>query len=288
VNSLAVLVPIITNPLVPPLQAMLQWLNGIIAPYNPIPQYVGSYAIALVVVAIVVKLITYPLNLTQMRSMRSMQQLQPKLTELQKQHKGDREKMSQAQMDLYKEHGVNPFGGCLPLVITMVLLLSLYGAIMGLTKEMAGQPFLWIPNIAACEPNPLCKAAPMGLPIMVIIMVVSQVLYQKYMTPPSTDPQAKSMNAMMKFMPLMFGYFFLTLPAGLVLYYLVFNVVSIVQQLFMNRSLGGGTPGMALAVPVAGSASPEVAVPDERAAGTEPSSDERGETRRRRRRKAGN
>lgn len=272
--------PLISNPLVPPLQQMLQWLAGAIEAmpwYGQVSVYVGSYAIALILVAVVVKLLTYPLSLVQMRSMRSMQQLQPKMAELQVRYKGDREKLSQAQMELYKEHGVNPFGGCLPLVITMVVLLSLYGAIAGLSQEMRGQPFFWIQDIAVCEPNPMCKQAPMmAIPILVVTMIVSQVLYQKYLTPPTTDPQAKSMNTMMKFMPLLFGYIFLTLPAGLVLYYLVFNIVSIVQQVFMNRHLGATT--VALPVPVEGGAvAPSPGAPEEQA------TNERGEGRRRRR-----
>ncbi len=278
-NTWSVL-PLISNPLVPPLQQMLQWLAGAIEAmpwYGQVSVYVGSYAIALILVAVVVKLLTYPLSLVQMRSMRSMQQLQPKVAELQERYKGDREKLSQAQMELYKEHGVNPFGGCLPLLITMVVLFSLYGAIAGLSQEMRGQPFFWIQDIAVCEPNPMCKQAPMmAIPILVVTMIVSQVLYQKYLTPPTTDPQAKSMNTMMKFMPLLFGYIFLTLPAGLVLYYLVFNIVSIVQQVFMNRHLGATT--VALPVPVeGGAAAPSPGAPEERA------TNERGEGRRRRR-----
>jgi YidC/Oxa1 family membrane protein insertase len=276
--------PLITNPLVPPLQQMLQWLARSIEAmpwYGQVSVFVGSYAIALILVAIVVKLATYPLSLMQMRSMRSMQQLQPKMAELQERYKGDREKLSQAQMELYKEHGVNPFGGCLPLVITMVLLISLYGAIRGVSSQMQGQPFFWISDISVCEPNPVCKSAPMGIPILVIVMIVSQVLYQKYLTPPSTDPQAKSMNAMMKFMPLVFGYIFLSLPAALVLYYLVFNVVSIAQQVFMNRQLGATTMALSVPVPVAGgAAAADPGAPEES------TSNDRGEGRRRRRKKS--
>jgi YidC/Oxa1 family membrane protein insertase len=269
------------NPLIPPLERMLQWLNDAVAPLNPIPELVGSYAIALVLVAILVKVVTYPLTVSQMRSMRNMQALQPKMRELQERHKGDREKLGQAQMELYREEGVNPFGGCLPLIITMVVLFSLYGAITSLQPQMEGQPFFWIQNIAVCEPNPMCPALPLGVPFLVILMVLSQVLYQKYLTPPSTDPQAKAMNATMKFMPLIFGVFFLTLPAALVLYYFVFNLVSIVQQVFINRQLGPKT--MELSVPVVGDASGSPApAPD---LVEEQPSHERGESRRRRRKK---
>jgi YidC/Oxa1 family membrane protein insertase len=275
------------NPLVPPLTRMLAWLNDTIQPLNPFPQYIGSMAIALILVATLIKLVTYPLSLTQMRSMRKMQQLQPEIAELQQKHKGDREKLGQAQMELYREKGVNPFGGCLPLVITMVVLISMYGAINALKGEMAGQPFLWIPNIGDCEANPGCQhlpVLPVGVPILLLVMVASQFLYQKYMTPPSADPSAQAMNASMKFMPLLFGFFFISVPAGLVLYYLVFNVVSILQQLLMNRHLG--PPSMMLPVPVSDEkgarAGPEPgAMPPK-----EQGSDERGDRRRRRKKNA--
>jgi YidC/Oxa1 family membrane protein insertase len=276
----------ISNPLVPPLQALLEWMNAVISPHNPFPQVIGSYAIALILIAILVKLVTYPLTLTQTRSMRSMQNLQPKMAELQDRHKGDREKLAAAQMELYKEHGVNPFGGCLPLIITMVLLISIYAAIRGLTAQMSGQPFFWIQNIAVCEPNPRCTSVPYGIPILIIIMVLTQFMYQKYLTPPTADPQAKSMNSMMKFMPLMFGFFFLTVPAGLVLYYLVFNVVSIAQQLFMNRQMGA--PRMQLPVPVTGAADGGSAgpAPGDGTDVQEPMTNERSDGRRRRRKKS--
>lgn len=282
-NVLTLWVTLISNPLVPPLERMLEWMNAVIQPYNPIPELVGSYAIALILVGVIVKVVTYPLNLVQMKSMRSMQQLQPKMAELQKRYKGEREKLAQAQMELYKEHGVNPFGGCLPLIVTLVLLFSLYGAITNLGPQMAGQPFFWIPDIAVCEPNPLCKTMPAGIPILVITMILSQVLYQRYLTPPTADPQAQSMNAMMKFMPLVFGYFFLSLPAGLVLYYLVFNLVSIVQQVFVNRMLDSASAAPSVA---GGGPDPTLAedVGAEAEAGEE-ASDEQREVRRRRRRK---
>jgi YidC/Oxa1 family membrane protein insertase len=277
--SLAILLQFV-NPLVPPLQALLQWLNDTVKPYNPIPEQLGSFAIALILIAIIVKVVTYPLSLAQTRSMRSMQQLQPKLAELNQKHKGDREKLAQAQMELYREHGVNPFGGCLPLVITMVVLFSLYAAIDGLKVQMQNQPFFWIQDIALCEPSPFCdQANAMAIPFLVVVMILSQLLYQKYLTPPTTDPQAQSMNAVMKFMPLMFGFIFIRLPAGLVLYYLVFNFVSIAQQLYMNRKLGMTT--MVLPVPGSSDQDPVPAPPPQE----ELASHERGDVRRRRRKK---
>jgi YidC/Oxa1 family membrane protein insertase len=271
------------NPFVAPLEQMLAWLAEFLTPIvAPVSAFISPYAAALILVAVLVKVLTYPLTAAQTKSMRAMQSLQPELAALQQKHKGDREKLAQAQMELYKEKGVNPFGGCLPLIITLVVLFSLYGAITGLTEEMAGQNFLWIQDISVCEPNPMCGSV-MAIPILVVIMIVSQMLYQKYLTPPTTDPNAQTMATVMKFMPLLFGYIFLTLPAGLVLYYLVFNVVSIVQQVFLNRQLGQNT--MMLAVPVAEGAGVSPAPAAEPLAPEEETSHERGDGRRRRRKK---
>lgn len=239
------MVYVLSNPFTGFFQQLLVMLNDVVARYVPLPEAISSYAVAILLVALLVKLVTYPLTATQQRSMRSMQALQPQLAELQKRHKGDREKMGQAQMELYREHGVNPFGGCMPLVVQMVVLLGLYRAVMGLANagKLTGEQFLWIPDLSKCEPSPLCGAQEALLfwpiPILVILMVVSQFLYQKFLTPPSTatDPQQQAMNSAMKLMPLFFAYIFIKLPAGLVLYYAVFNFISIAQQIWLNRRL---------------------------------------------------
>jgi YidC/Oxa1 family membrane protein insertase len=248
---------LLSNPFTAPLQALLVWLSDMAAKL-PLPESISSYAVAILIVAVLVKVVTQPLTNQQQKSMRKMQALQPKINELQKKYKDDREKLSQAQMELYREHGVNPFGGCLPLVIQMVVLFGLWRAIYGLTTlpdgspgPMAGERFLWVPNLAACEPSPLCgketALLPYAIPILVILMVISQFLYQKVMTPPtqSSDPQQQTMNQMMKLMPLMFAYIFIKLPAGVVLYYATFNIVGLVQQTLINRTLSSGSQSLA-------------------------------------------
>lgn len=248
----------LTNPLTEPLVRLLAILNDAAAGM-PLPAVISSYAVAIVLIAVIVKLLTYPLTATQMRSTRSMQELQPKLKVLQKKHKDDREGLAQAQMDLYKEHGVNPLGGCLPLVVQMVILFGLYSAIRQLSQSGAldGQRFLWIGNLAKCEVSPLCSdvgatgvtlpGTEIGIPILLVILVVSQFAYQKFATPPSTDPQAQAMNQTMKFMPLFFAFIFARLAAGLVLYYAIFNLVTVAQQAFMSRGSGSsGSSGLSL------------------------------------------
>jgi len=253
------------NPLTPILERLIQWLHAL-ATQLPLPDAVSPYAVAIIGIALLVKLATYPLNVTQMRSMRAMQALQPKLKELQARHGDDREAMAQKQLELYREHQVNPFGGCLPMIVQIPVLFGLYSAIRALGNEgrgpMAGERFLWIPDLSMCEPNPICGAASppgevfgLAIPILLILMVVSQMLFQKFMTPPTTDPQAQAMQSVFKWMPLLFAFMFASLSAGLVLYYTMFNVVAIAQQYAMLRSFG--PPGEAAAATEAAEARDE-------------------------------
>ena len=232
---------LLLEPLIKPLQTFLIWLNGLVADVVPLPSSVSSWAIAIIIVAVIVKLGTQPLTSKQQESMRKMQELQPKVNALQKKHKDDREKLSQAQMELYREEGVNPFGGCLPLVVQMVVLIGMWRAIMGLAAtELAKAKFLWVPSLGQCEPSPMCgqelSLLPYAVPILLITMVSSQIAYQRLMTPPTqaSDPQQQAMQSMMKFMPLLFAWIFIKFPAGLVLYYAAFNLVGLVQQSWIN------------------------------------------------------
>jgi YidC/Oxa1 family membrane protein insertase len=231
---------LLSNPLTRPFQMLLEYLNAF-ATSLPLPGWVSSWSVAILLVAVLIKVITQPLMSQQQASMKRMQALQPQLNDLQKRYKDDREKLSQAQMELYKAQGVNPFGGCLPLVIQMVVLFALWRAIYGLAGTtanpgvMAGARFLWIPDLSQCEPSPMCGGQfallPVAIPFMLITMVASQMAYQHFLTPPSqsNDPQQQAMASMSKMMPLLFAYIFIKLPAGLVLYYTVFNLVGLAQ-----------------------------------------------------------
>lgn len=188
----------------------------------------GSYGIAIIVFGILIKMVTLPLTLQQLKSSRAMQRIQPLMQELQEKYKDDKETLAQEQMKLYREHGVNPLGGCLPLVIQLPVLWGLYRAIYNLagTEAFKAEHFLWLKSLADPE----------GVPYILIgLMVVSQFLYQKLMTPPTTGGEQETMQKAMQFMPLMFAFVFIKLPAGLVLYYLVFNLVSVVQQVAINK-----------------------------------------------------
>lgn len=227
-----------------PMANILEWINDALASIG-IPY---SFGFAIIIFTVLVKVITLPLTRKQMQSMKATQELQPKLQELQKKHGKDREKLSQAQMELYKEAGVNPLGGCLPLLIQMPILFGLYQALYHLanTGELVGQAFFWIPDLSF-------PSAAVGLAwisdyfqsgeiwlliaymILPIVLVVTQIMMQKMSQPPRTsgqqqDSQQAMMGQMMLFMPVMFGFFSLQVPSGLSLYWVVSNLLAMIQQ----------------------------------------------------------
>lgn len=193
----------------------------------------GSYGVAIIVFTVGVRLILVPLTAQSLKSSKAMQELQPQIQQLQKKYGKDKEKLSQETMKLYQQYGVNPLSGCLPMFIQMPVWIGLYSALLQLaqTEEGFRASFLWIPNLALL-PNtadPLNHLADFVLPVL---CVITQYITQKMTTPATQDPQAQSMNAMMTFMPLMFGFFTLQVPAGLTLYWVASNVFSGTQQYF--------------------------------------------------------
>lgn len=228
-----------------PLTQGLIFLNDLIqgmgAPY--------SWGFAIILFTLIVKIVTLPLNLQQARSMRATQELQPKLQELQKKYAKDKEKLAQAQMELYREHGVNPLGGCLPMLIQLPILFGLYQALYRLasTGEIVGQRFLWIPDLAfpareiglkwAWPPAPefIGWAAVLYL-ILPVLTVVTQIAMQRMTTSAtaSKDPQQAAMQQTMLMMPFMFGFITLQVPSGLTLYWVTSNIFSMIQQYFIT------------------------------------------------------
>ena len=185
-----------------------------------------SWGLAIVIFTIAVRLIMVPLTMKQLQSSKAMQELQPLLNDLQKKYKGDREKLAQEQMKLYQEHGVNPMAGCLPMLVQMPIWYGLYQALFHLqaTEPSFSQSFLWLPSLG--HPDPFY--------ILPVLTATSQWVVQKMMTPRSTDPQQQSMNMMMQFMPIMFGFFALSVPSGLAVYWVASNLFSLVQQYFVT------------------------------------------------------
>ena len=189
-----------------------------------IQKLVHNWGLAIICVTLVVKAILYPLTKAQYTSMAKMRMLQPKLQEMRERFGEDRQRMSQEMMKLYKDEKVNPLGGCLPLLLQMPIFIAVYWTFME-AVELRHAPFFgWIQDLSAQDPYY----------ILPILMGASMFLLQKMSPTPVADPmQQKIMN----FMPLIFMVFFLWFPAGLVLYWLVSNLITIIQQQLIYRGL---------------------------------------------------
>lgn len=183
-----------------------------------------SYGIAIILLTITVKMLLFPLTVKQMRSMKITQQLQPKIKEIQERHK-DPQKAQMAIMELYKEYGASPLAGCLPLLLQMPILIGLYQTLNKFAfPEHAG--FLWISNLK--NPDPYY--------ILPILAGVTTFLVQ-WMT---TNMQDQTQKTMLYVMPVFIGWLTVKFPSGLGLYWVVSNVVSAIQQYFINRIPIGG------------------------------------------------
>ncbi|PKN71650.1 MAG: protein translocase component YidC [Deltaproteobacteria bacterium HGW-Deltaproteobacteria-12] len=190
---------------------------------NFLHNYIANYGLAIIILTLLIKIIFWPLGNLSYKSMKEMQNLQPKIAELKEKHKNDQAKISQETMALYKTHKVNPFGGCLPMVIQIPIFFGLYKALLYSIELRHSPLFWWIQDLSAKDPYYITP----------IIMGATQFIQQK-MTPTMGDPmQAK----IMLFMPIIFTFFFLNFPSGLVIYWLFNNVLSIGQQYYINKKL---------------------------------------------------
>ena len=202
-------------------------------------KYTQNYGIAIIIITVILKALFYPLTNKSYKSMKEMQKLQPKMEALKEKFKNDRDAMNRAVMELYKTHKVNPMGGCLPMLIQIPVFFALYKALM-FSIELRHAPFmLWIHDLSA--PDALFGFIPKGLPLLggypigplPLLMGATMVIQQK-MTPSNMDPmQAKMMMAL----PFIFTFMFLNFPSGLVLYWLVNNILTIAQQSYINKTL---------------------------------------------------
>ncbi|UCF24337.1 MAG: membrane protein insertase YidC, partial [Ralstonia sp.] len=204
------------------------WLTVIAKPLfwllEKIHALLGNWGWSIVALTVLVKLVFFPLSATSYRSMAKMKDLQPRMTSIRERHKGDPQKMNQEMMTLYRTEKVNPLGGCLPIVIQIPVFMSLYWALLS-SVERRGAPWLgWVHDLASPDP----------FYILPILMAVSMFVQTKLNPTPPDPVQAK----MMLFMPLAFSVMFFFFPAGLVLYWVVNNVLSIAQQWSINRMLG--------------------------------------------------
>ena len=183
----------------------------------------GNWGWSIIVLTIIIKLAFFPLSAASYRSMARMRAVSPKLQALKEQFGDDRQKMSQAMMELYKKEKINPLGGCLPILVQMPVFLALYWVLLE-SVEMRQAPWMfWITDLSIKDPF-----------FLLPIIMGATMFIQQHLNPTPPDPmQAK----VMKMMPIIFTFFFLWFPAGLVLYWVVNNVLSIAQQWYITRQI---------------------------------------------------
>lgn len=218
----------ILNPIIGPLTSLLVFLTGVL----------HSYGLAIIVFTILVRGVLAPLNLRQLQSAKKMAALAPRIKELQQKYKGNREELTRAQMALYKEAGTNPAAGCLPLLIQMPILYALFYVFRDLAKAGTAviyhHTFLWF---TLDKPDHLFggfifpHSAWGPLPLMA---AAAQWVQQRMMMQPTSDPQQRSTQQIMQFMPLMILVFATNYPAGLALYWVTSTIFSIVMQYFIT------------------------------------------------------
>jgi YidC/Oxa1 family membrane protein insertase len=198
-----------------------------------------NFGWAIVAVTIGINMVLFPLRFTSMRSSKKMQALQPQIQAINAKYKDmpmrdPRKQEQQAEMmDLYKKHGVNPVGGCIPMVIQLPFLIAYY-TVLGVAIEMRGAHWLWV--------HDLSQAETLAIRVLPVLLVITQFLQQKMTPSPGMDP---AQQKMMMFMPLVLGYMFYYQSAGLVLYWLTGGLVGVIQQWLLNR----GTPAPEVIVP---------------------------------------
>jgi YidC/Oxa1 family membrane protein insertase len=190
---------------------------------------VGNYGVSIILLTTGVKMLTIPLTRTTFRHMREMQKLQPQLTKLRERYRDDPSGLQKETMELYRRHRVNPFSGCLPMVLQIPIFIGLYNALSS-AIELRHAPFaLWIADLSA--PDRLMIAG-LGVPVLTLLMGAT-MLIQQWITPQQGDP---SQQRVMMLMPLFFTFVFFKMPSGLVLYWLVNNMLTIAQQYWMLRT----------------------------------------------------
>lgn len=190
-----------------------------------------NWGLAIILVTLSLKALFFRLSAASYRSMANMRKLQPKLAELKERFGADKQKLNQAMMEMYRKEKVNPLGGCLPILVQIPVFISLYWVLIE-TVEMRQAPFMfWLTDLSSKDPYF----------VLPLLMGVSMFIQQKLSPPPADPMQAK----IMQFFPLMFTGFFAFFPSGLVLYWVVNNLLSILQQWYINKTIGAMTPAKA-------------------------------------------
>ena len=205
------------------------WLTVVAAPLFWLLQFlykwVGNWGVAIILLTVLIKAVFFPLSAASYKSMAKMKLVTPRMTKLREQYGNDRARLNQAMMDLYKTEKINPLGGCLPIVVQIPVFISLYWVLLA-SVELRHTPFyLWIHDLSAQDPYY----------VLPLLMMGSMVIQTKLNPVPPDPVQAK----VMMIMPFAFGVMFFFFPSGLVLYWLVNNILSILQQWQITRMMGG-------------------------------------------------
>jgi len=204
---------------------------------NFLHDYIPNYGLAIIILTILIKIVLWPLGSKSYKSMSEMKKIQPLMKDIREKHKDDKKKMNEEVMALYKTYKINPLGGCLPMVVQIPVFFALYRMLYSAIELRHAPFFLWINDLSA--PDRLFRFGfevpfmepPYGIPVLTLVMGGTMLLQQK-MSPPMGDPtQAK----MMMLMPVVFTVIFINFSSGLVLYWLVNNVLSIAQQYYIQK-----------------------------------------------------
>ena len=210
--------------LLSPIESLLQFVLGGLYNVNSMFGLV-SYGYAIILLTIIVKFLLYPLTVKQVKSMKAMQEIAPKMKKIQEKYKDNPQVMQQKVAALYQEAGVNPLAGCLPLLVQMPILMGMYYSLYNLEYPSAdAAQFLWLPSMSQADPY--------------YILPILNVLTTFYQTRQTSDMSNPQMKMMMLIMPLFIGFISLTFPSGLVLYWVVMNLCQILQQWWIYREGG--------------------------------------------------
>jgi YidC/Oxa1 family membrane protein insertase len=182
----------------------------------------GNWGWAIVALTLVIRLLMYPLTYKGMVSMQKLKEVAPKVKELQAKYKGDPQRMNAAVMDLYKKNGANPLGGCLPLLLQIPVFFAIYRVLLNAVELQGAEWILWIDDLSKMDSF-----------FVLPILMGATMYYQQRITPSNfTDPMQEKV---FRFLPIIFTFFFITFPSGLVLYWFINNLFSIAQQFFVNK-----------------------------------------------------
>jgi len=195
-----------------PLFALLSWLHGIF----------GNWGWSIIALTLLVRVILYPLTYKGMVSMQKIKELSPKLKEIKEKYKNDPQRMNAATMDMYKKHNANPLGGCLPMLLQIPVFFAIYRVLLNAVELQGAEWILWVNDLSRMDPY-----------YVLPVLMGASMYFQQRMTPNNfTDPLQEKV---FKFLPVIFTFFFVTFPSGLVLYWFVNNLFSIAQQFIVNQ-----------------------------------------------------